>query len=525
MTALNASPVPSECLGEVVLEVTGLSKSFVGNAVLQSLNLELRRGEVHALLGENGSGKSTFIKILSGFHEPDPGGLVKIAGSDVPFGDAEESERSGFRFVHQDLGLIESMKVVDNLYLNREFSTRFGTLDLKATRQRARDDLARMGLERISPDATVRDLAPADRSGVAITRALRAGSAHPVNVVVFDEPTATLPDADVQLLLQTIRRVASSGVAVLYVTHRLDEVFEIADNVTILRNGRKVASRPVLGLTRRDIVKFLVGDEFEEARAESDAIEEREAGEAILEVAGLGSESHLDVSFGVRSGEIVGVAGIAGSGRESILGCLFGATRRAHGDVLVKGRPVKAGSPGDSLARGVAYLPPDRKARGAVVSLSARENLALGDPMRHWRFPRIRRSKERDDARAWFKEFGVRPPDALESAFGTFSGGNQQLILLAKWLRTDPALLLLDEPTQGVDVGAKARLHHHLVDAAGAGAAVVVASSDADELAALCHRVLIFSGGRIVATLEGADITPRNISIHSLGSATEDTNS
>lgn len=504
-----------------MLEVSSLSKSFAGSVALGDFSLAVRRGEVHALLGENGSGKSTFIKILAGIVEPESGAVVRVDGRSLTMASPTASRAAGLRFVHQDLGLIESMSVADNLYLNRGFTLRLGTVQRRQTQRRAEVDLARVGLDHVSPRTLVGDLSPAERSGVAIARALRTDRAKPAKIMVFDEPTATLPSTEVERLMAMIRRCAEAEVGIVYVTHRLDEVFEIAHSATVLRDGRKAMSAPVAGLTRSEIVEAMVGSELEEAHAKSAQLEARRGGAVVLEVRNLRHDRLHGIDLEARAGEVVGIAGIAGSGRESLLGAVFGAARGRRGMVKVGGELLKAASPAAAMRRGVAYLPPDRKRHGAVLTLSARENLVLPDLGPLWRFPAIRRQRERRDVLHWFDKLNVRPNGALESPFSSFSGGNQQLVLLAKWLRLQPQLLLLDEPTQGVDVGAKARLHHHLLRAASDGAAVVVASSDADELAALCHRVLVLQHGRVAAELAGHELSIANISRHSLGSAQE----
>lgn len=501
------------------LAVKGLTKSFGGTVALSDFELEIAPGEVHALVGENGSGKSTFIKILAGYHRPDPGGTVSIAGRRLPFGAADVAHAMGCRFVHQDLGLVLSLSIVDNLYLNRGFTCSFGTINGAATRRRAAALLDRVGLM-VDPRTPVASLSPAQRTGVAVARALEGEADHLVKLLVLDEPTATLPEQEVEQLLAMVRRVAAGGVGVLYVSHRLDEIFEVADQVTVLRDGRKVTTVPVSSLDKRRLVSLLVGDEFEEAHAESAAVHAERA-EPVLCVHGLLAPSLGGVDVEARPGDIIGVAGITGSGRETLLGTIFGALPRAGGSVEVSGVAVPPLQPRAAIAAGMAYLPPDRRVSGAVMTLSARENLTMSGLQPYWKPPFIKRGLERTDATKWFDRLGVRPAGATEAPLETFSGGNQQKVLFGKWLRLTPKVFLLDEPTQGVDVGAKAELHHQLIEAARSGAAIIVSSSDVEELTAICHRVLVMRSGRFVADLTANAITASRISHASLGAEQE----
>jgi len=502
-----------------ILTVRKLSKTFPGTAAVVSLDLTILSGEIHALVGENGSGKSTLIKILSGYHRPDPGCEVLIDGQPLAVGSADAAYALGCRFVHQDLGLVATSSVLDNLYMNTGFPVRWGTIRSSVARQQARNDLAKVGLD-IDPRLPVGGLTPAVMTGVAVARAFREDARTQVKLLVFDEPTATLPDSEVQQLLAIVRQVAMSGVAVLYVTHRLDEVFDLADNVTVLRDGRKVATEPTRALNRRRLITLLVGRELDEAHAASEALDS-EHGKPILEVRDLSAGPLTGVSFAARPGDIAGVAGITGSGRETLLGALFGAYPRDAGVVEVDGRLLAPMRPDLAMGLGVAYLPPDRKIQGGIMEHTAQENLTLSDLRPFWRRLRLSRKGERAETRSWFGRLSVRPASAFAERFSTFSGGNQQKILFGKWLRRKPLVLLLDEPTQGVDVGAKAELHRQLLAAAGEGAALVVSSPDADELAALCHRVLVLRDGRVAAHLTGVDVTAANISRQSLGSEDE----
>jgi ribose transport system ATP-binding protein len=499
-----------QAVPELATSIRRLSKSFNGRAVLSEFDLDVAPGEVHALVGENGSGKSTLIKVLAGYHQPDDGGTIHIAGRELTTGSSHSSYVLGCRFVHQDLGLIEDLSVLDNMLLNSGYPTRFGSIRTKECRAEVARDLESADLS-LRPDTLVRDLSPAIKTGVAVARALRPDPSSTARFLVLDEPTASLPDHEVHHLLRTVRAVAAGGVGVLYVTHRLNEIFEIADNVTVLRSGKRVATLPVAGVTRPELINLLVGREFEEISRAAEAMA-HSAGREVLRVRHLTSGTVKDASFSVKSGELVGIAGITGSGAERLLAAVFGGLRRNLGSVSVDEHDLPPLRPDLSIAAGVAYMPPDRRVSGGFLDQSARENTTVTSLKSFRGRFGLQRKREVAEVRKWFGDLSVSPPDGLENLLSTFSGGNQQKILFAKWLRLKPSLFLLDEPTQGVDVGAKALLHHQLLEAASAGMSVVVQSSDVDELAVLCHRVIVIRDGTVAGDLRGSEVTVRNIS-------------
>jgi ribose transport system ATP-binding protein len=500
------------------LEVAGLSKRFSGVTVLRNVDLEIAPGEVHALLGGNGSGKSTLIKILSGYHRPEPGSRVLISGQELHFGSPQSSYRLGCRVVHQDGGLVDELSVTDNLSLTAGYPCRWGTIRESAARQSAAQALRRLGLD-LDPRTPVGDLSAASRTEVALVRALREDAQAPVRLLVLDEPTATLPVKEVRQLLDTVRRVAAQGVAVLYVSHRLSEAFDVADTVTVLRDGRKVTTEPISGLSRDQIVTLITGLGAEEVRARPPAAAPEQAAEQVLSVGGLRAGPVRDLSFTVGAGEIVGLAGITGSGCEIVLGSVFGVTARRGGTVTAGGRRLPPLRPDLAIQAGVAHLPADRKALSGLMELTATENLTLVDLAPFWRGGWLWRGRETAETKEWVNRLGVRPRAGAMRPLSTFSGGNQQKILFAKWLRCSPGLLLLDEPTQGVDVAAKGEIHRLVQAAADQGTGIAVSSTDFDELAAICHRVLVLHEGHLVAELQEADISPANITRYALGTA------
>jgi ribose transport system ATP-binding protein len=490
-----------------VVEISSLSKSYGGTVALASFDLAIVPGEVHVLVGANGSGKSTLIKVLSGFHSPDEGNVL-IGGHPLPFGHGGHSYRLGCRFVHQDLGLVGSLSVQDNLYLGN-FPTRLATICSSRMKAAARDMLEHVGLD-LDPAVCVEELGAAQRTGVALARAMRTDAGHPARLLVLDEPTATMPADEVNYLLALIRAAASRGVAVLFVTHHLDEVFRIADAVTVLRDGRVVGRGPIAAVQRPALVKMLAGNEVEPVSGDV-ATSLVNAGAAALDVTGLWAGPLRGISLSVAPGEVIGLAGLTGSGRETALSAIFGAEVRDKGSVRIGGRLIPARRPDLAMAAGAGLLPGDRTAQGGIMSLSARENLSLSSLKPFWARGRLSRSRESAEALSWFAELNVRPAKAIDMELTRFSGGNQQKVLFAKWMRRRPAVLLLEDPTQGVDVSAKVDLHRHLIKAAQDGMAIVVSSTDIDELVTLCSRVLVLRNGRISKQLTGARVVASEI--------------
>lgn len=502
---------------DTALTIRGLSKSFGGKPVLEDFNLTIQPGEIHVLLGQNGSGKSTLIKALAGYHVPDAGSFVSVGERELEFGSPKSSYELGCRFVHQDLALLPSMTILNNVFMSSSFPTRMTFVDKKEARRRARKALAAVGLD-LDLDLKVKDLRPAECTGLAVARALLAPEGSPPSVLVLDEPTASLPTHEVQSLLATIRSTAASGVGILYVTHHLDEIPNFAHRVTILRNGQLVGTWNAAEISHRELVEHLVGEDL---AAEMDLAREKvlshSEAKPTLTVSSLRAGRLQEFSLEVRPGEIVGLYGLTGSGREEILPAIFGSCRRDAGSVRVRDVELTSGRPDLAIRGRVAYLPPDRRALGGFMNHTARHNLTLLDLRQFWVKCILRRRPEVEQSKLWFARLNVQPARGESALLGTFSGGNQQKILLGKWLRIDPYVLLLDEPSQGVDVGAKLEVHKQIALAAQNGAAVVISSSDVEELASLCERVLVLRDGRISDALAGSRLSVQDInrSFHS----------
>jgi ribose transport system ATP-binding protein len=499
-----------------LLEVRGLSKSFPGLVALDDFSLDLRAGEVVALVGQNGSGKSTLVKTLTGVHQPDPGGSVVVrdrGGREV----ARDGDTAAeLHVIHQDLGLVGTLSAVENLDLGERHGRRaLLPVARRAERRRARELVARFG-GTFDVGAPVASLAPAERTIVAIARAL-ADWDRPDKVLILDEPTAALHGEEVQRLFDAVRRIAAEGAAVLFISHRLDEVLSLCERVVALRGGRKVADVPAAEIDHDDLVRMIAGHDVA-AHVRGDGAR-RDGTRERLTVHGVAGERVRHATFAVGAGEVVGVSGLLGSGREHLCGLLFGALAREAGEVLVDGAPLPGGSPPAAIAAGVGYVPADRHAEGAVLSMSALENLTLP----HLRpltggLGRVRRAAERAEAADWAARVELSPNEPAR-ALELFSGGNQQKVVIARWLRTDPGVLLLDEPTQGVDVGAKAAIYRLIAQAAAGGAAVVIASSDEQELATVCDRVLVLRDGVVADEVAGDALSEAALVSSNLGLA------
>jgi ribose transport system ATP-binding protein len=480
------------------LRVDRLSKAFPGTQALDSVSFNVGAGRIGALLGGNGSGKSTLIKILAGVVAGDAGGRIHVG--DV----TEASDRvtpawarsAGLAFVHQDLGLFDVMTVAENVFAGARYPRRHGRVDWRAIRREAQATLDRLGIG-VDAGLQMKRLRASDRTLVAVARALRGRESFHEGVLVLDEPTARLPAAEVELLITALRGYAGEGQTVLFVSHRLDEVLEIADEVTVLRDGRLVGSRARAGLDERGLVEMIVGRAGAASSSPSKPPPRRTA-KPLLVVRRLTTRQLRGIDLEVHPGEILGVAGLVGAGRTTLLETIAGVRRADSGSVTIEGKDLPEADISGAMRRGLVYVPEDRAGEGAFLGMSLAENLSAGDLTRYWHGLRFRHRDERRDAALAIDTFNIRSPSPRASLI-TLSGGNQQKAVLARWLGCRPRVLLLDEPTQGVDVGARADIYLHLRAAVHEGMAILLVSSDLAELLELADRVLVLGGGRIVA--------------------------
>jgi ABC-type sugar transport system ATPase subunit len=483
------------------LRITGVSKTFPGTRALDDVTLEVAPGEIHALVGQNGSGKSTLIKILAGYHHADPGSQAWLNGERVDLASTAGSRHHRLRFVHQDLGLFLELSAVDNLALRSEFITD----PVRRIRWRAQAALTRELLGRFGLDLDLRqplaEATPVQRTVVAIAAALVGWEGGP-GLLVLDEPTAVLPPHDVARLLEIIKGVRDRGTSILYVSHRLDEVFQIADRVTVLRGGRVVRTRPVAGLDTQALAELMVGADVDAGyRAGLPAAGERPV---VLRARGVTGRFLAGVDIELRDGEVLGVAGLPGSGRDELPYALAGALPGATGQIELAGQgwlPVRK-----SAAFDIPIVPADRAREAVIREFTVAENLSISVLSRFRRLGWLRRRPERQLVGEWMDAISVQAagPDALIT---TLSGGTQQKVMMARCLARDPRVLVLCEPTAGVDVGTRQAIYEFIAERAQAGLSLMVSSSDTGDLLAICTRVLVMCNGRVVRELAGAEIT------------------
>lgn len=475
-----------------VLRFWAVRKVFGGTVAVDSVTLDLHRGEILALLGENGAGKSTMIKMLAGIHQPDAGQIL-FSGEPYVHRPPVAGEKQQVAFIHQDLGLIDWMTVAENMALGQGYERRFGLIDWRAAERRAAAALARVGLDDLDPTIRIQNLSRTEKSLVAIARAL----AVEVEVLVLDEPTASLPADEVGKLFAVLRELRAQGVAMIYVSHRLDEVFALADRVAVLRDGKLVGERPVSRTSPDELVELIIGRRSA-ARHWRGAVQ---PGAVRLVVEGLATETAGPVDLTVAAGECVALVGLRGAGQVAIGRALFGAEERHAGHVRLDGKEPDLASPRHAMASGISFVSGDRVEESVLARLSMRENL-FANPGARGRglFQVRRRGVEDEEARTLGRRFDVRPNEP-DRPIETFSGGNQQKIVMARWLAIAAPLLILEEPTAGVDVGAKVEIYELLAAARREGMAVLVVSTDFEEVERIADRALVFGHGRIVAEL------------------------
>jgi ribose transport system ATP-binding protein len=481
---------------DVVLRVRAVGKTFPGTRALDGVSLEVRRGEIHGLIGTNGSGKSTLIKILAGIYAADPGGEIEVDGARFEAGHLTpgRARAAGLHFVHQIPAVFPMLSVAENLAIGRGYMTdRWGRIRWADQRARTQRILERFHI-RAAPDMPAGALGPADRTLVVIARALQDLEGERGGVLILDEPSASLPGPEVERLLETLCKYAALGQAIIYVTHRLDEVLRTSHRVTALRDGRTAGTVETASMDKSKLVSLMLGRTVD---AESPGTVTASSAERVLAVRDLAGGAVAGATFDVGRGEILGIAGLVGSGAADVPRIMFGVVPARSGEVVLEGRPFRPDGPRAAIAAGVAYVPPDRALEAEFPALSLRANLTSGDMTRYFRGLRLSHDLERSDARTLIDRFFIRA-SSTEQLQSTLSGGNQQKAVLARCLRDEPRLLLLDEPTQGVDVHARAEIHRLLREAAREKTSTIVVSSDFEELATLCDRVVVMVRGRIV---------------------------
>lgn len=493
-----------------LLEVRDIEKTFPGVRALSGVSFEVRAGEVHALLGENGAGKSTLIKIISGVYEPD-GGSILIGGRQTRFTSPEDAKRAGVATIYQELLLFPELTVAENIFLGHAPRTRVGRIDWRAMRARAAALLASLEIDDLAPNQVVGALSVGNRQRVEILRAL----SHDARILIMDEPTAALTESDVARLFDIVRRLRARGVGIVYISHRLDEIFAIGDRVTVLRDGAYVGARNVADTNASELVQMMVGRRIDNLFPKTTV----PIGAPVLEARDIVRHPMTkSVSLTVRAGEIVGLAGLVGSGRSELAQTLFGITPAESGEIRLMGEAVTIRSAQSARSKGIAYVPEDRGVQGLVRAMSVLHNFSLAALGGLSRAGFIDRGAERRMADEGVQRFRVKT-SSVEEIAGRLSGGNQQKIVLGKWLANNPKLLILDEPTRGIDVGAKAEIHRLMSELAGAGVAILMISSELPEVLGMSDRVLVMREGRFVAEFDRAHATSEAVGAAMMGEA------
>jgi rhamnose transport system ATP-binding protein len=480
------------------LTLSGISKSFPGVRALHEVSLELYPGEVTALIGENGAGKSTLVKTLTGIYQPDAGEIT-LDGKPVTLSSAHRAFELGITAIHQETVLFDDLSVAENIYLGHTPRTRFNTIDWRKMRADARVLLKDMGAGHIDADARLRDLSIANKHLVAVARAMSIEA----EIVIMDEPTASLSHKEIEDLFVLVDLLKQAGKAVLFISHKFDEIYRIADRFTVFRDGEMVGKGLIRETSQSEIIKLMVGrnvDHIFPARASS-------IGAPVLEVKDLSHPTEFDgISFTLHAGEILGFYGLVGAGRSEIMQALFGLTRTTRGMIALDGRRLDARSPADAIEAGIVYVPEERGKQGVVVDLPIFQNVALPSLKTTSRNGFLQLAREFAVTREYTQRLDLRAASLSQNA-GTLSGGNQQKVVIAKWLATKPRVIILDEPTKGIDIGSKAAVHSFMAELVAEGLAVIMVTSELPEVMGMSDRIVVMRSGRMVEILDNRDLT------------------
>ncbi|WP_040214489.1 sugar ABC transporter ATP-binding protein [Clostridium polynesiense] len=486
-----------------ILEMKNISKSFPGVKALEDVNLKVYQGEVLALLGENGAGKSTLMKILSGVYTKDKGQIF-IDGEEIEIKDIKHAESLGVCIIHQELSVLPNLTVAENLFLgNEKYSSASRRINKKLMKHRAVDFLEQIG-SKVSPEMLVKDINVGEMQMLEIVKAIAKNS----NIIVMDEPTTALTEVETQSLFNVIEKLKEKGIAVIYISHRMDEIFRICDRVTVLRDGKYIGEAETNEVTKDDLITMMVGRKLEDQFPYKEVKDKK----VIMEVNNLSFEDKVkDVSFQIKSGEILGIAGLMGAGRTELAKTIFGEYKKASGQIFIEGREESISSPKDAIKLGISYLSEDRKKEGLILPLSVRENMSLSNLDKYEnKMKKIDRKAEKNEVDKYIKTLSIKTPNQ-EQKIKNLSGGNQQKVIFAKWLMKSPRVLIVDEPTRGIDVGAKKEIYDVLNELKASGKAVVMISSDMPEIIGICDRVLVMHEGKLMGELSREDATQENI--------------
>jgi rhamnose transport system ATP-binding protein len=494
------------------LTLSGISKSFPGVKALQEVGLELHPGEVTALIGENGAGKSTLVKILTGVYQPDAG-EIRLEGTPILIPDAEAAFRFGITGTHQETVLFDDLTVAENIFLGHPILGRFGLLDWPAMHRRSKQILDELEVE-LDPQTKLRDLAIARKHLVAIARALSVDA----KIVIMDEPTAALSHKEVEELYVIVKKLKAEGKAILFISHKFEEIFRIADRYAVFRDGRSVGSGMVAEATPGKLIALMVGRSVDTVFPKVTV----PLGETVFTVDGLSHPTEFaDISFNLRKGEILGFYGLVGAGRTELMQALFGVTRTSRGNVTLEGKPISVTKPSDAVGAGIVYVPEERQRQGAIIAMPIVQNITLPILGRTSRNGFLDLAREFDVARKYAERLDLRAA-SLSQDVGTLSGGNQQKVVIGKWLATQPRVIILDEPTKGIDVGSKAAVHAFMGELVAQGLAVIMVSSELPEIMGMSDRVIVMREGRIAGTFERVNLSAEALVAAATGNITSE---
>lgn len=489
------------------IEMRGIDKSFGGNAVLKEAGFLLDHGEIHALMGENGAGKSTLMKILTGVYTKDAGQVI-VDGQEVCYKNPQEAEKAGIVFIHQGLNVLFDLTVEENMFLGKEIHGRFGVCDKKAMRAEVRKILDRLGVS-IDPQQRMSELSVGQQQMIEIAKALMVDA----KVIIMDEPTAALTQSETEVLFQVVRSLKEKGVSIVYISHRMEEIFELCDRITVLRDGSYIDTKRIQDTDMNDVVKMMIGREI----GERYPLREASIGEVVFKVEGLTCPGVFkDVSFEVHAGEVLGVSGLMGAGRTEIMQAIFGNMPHVTGKLFLNGEEIHNHNPGQAMKNGIGFITEDRKTEGLMLEESIRKNISLANLGRISRRGVLRKKEERELVQKGIEELHIKC-FGPEHECGRLSGGNQQKVVFAKWIYTDPKVLILDEPTRGVDIGAKKEIYNIINDLAAKGVAIIMVSSELPEVLGMADRIMVVREGLVRGILSKEEADQENIMILATG--------
>ncbi len=479
----------------VLLKIDGISKSFPGVKALDHVAFEVGKGEVHAVVGENGAGKSTLMNILSGVYAPDTG-ILCLDEKEIHFKDPRHAQENGIAMIHQELSLANHLSVMENIFLGRLKRNKLGLVDYKQMYKMCRNELECLGVNDIEPDMLIKDLSVSQMQMVEIAKALSLNA----RLIIMDEPTSSITKKETEMLFAAIRSLKQRGVSILYISHRMEEIFEIADNITVLRDGTYIKTLKSIDTTPKEIVSLMVGREFNRA-FNREVRKVREDEKPVLEVKGLSYGKKVkDVSFKLYPGEILALTGLVGAGRSEVVQTLFGVTRKDKGQIIFNGKEIEARTPTETIGLGMGLVPEGRKTQGLFLKMKVRDNITITNLPQICSMQFIRKTEEIKKAEDYVARLRIKTP-GIEQQVQYLSGGNQQKTIIARWLLNSPKVLFLDEPTHGVDVGAKSEIYEIINSLANEGVGIVLISSELPEVLTLADRILVMQNGRIAGEL------------------------